>query len=69
MFVVAAEVVVLQGINDGEISVGEMWIVAAINWTLTVASIAGIANLLGQRHIRRVQPIPSNLANMYGETD
>jgi len=69
MFVVSVEVVVLQGINDGEISVGEMWIVAAINWVLTVASIVGISDLLGQRRIRRVQPIPSNLANMYAETD
>ena len=69
MFAISVEVVVLQGINDGEISVGEMWVIAAINWILTVASIVGISDLLGQRRIRPVEPIPSNLANMYAETD
>ena len=69
MFVVAVEVVVFQGVNGAEISMGELWIIAAVNWTLTVVSIVVIANLLGQRRIRRVQPVPSPLANMYAEAD
>lgn len=69
MFVVAVEVVVFQGVNGAEISMGELWIIAAVNWTLTVVSIVVIANLLGQRRIRRVEPVPSPLANMYAEAD
>ena len=62
MFVVAVEVVVFQGVNGAEISMGELWIIAAVNWTLTVVSIVVIANLLGQRRIpaRRAGPLASS---------
>ena len=69
MFVVAVEVVVLQGVDGDEVPIGGLWAIAAINWTLTILSIVVIAHLLGQRRIRRVQPVPSPLASMYAEAD
>ena len=36
----------------------------AINWVVTVTAIVVIANILGQRKLKRPTPVPSPLANM-----
>ena len=69
MFIVAVEVYLLQDPATGAISTGELWIMAAINWVLTLVSIFVIANVLGQRHLKRPTPVPSPLANMNAEAD
>ena len=68
IFVVAVEVVVLQD-SDGKLSTQSLWIMAAINWGVTVVSIVAMANILGQRRLERPEPVPSPLANMYAEAD
>ena len=68
-FVVAAEVFLLRDAATGVIEKGDLWLIAVVNWVVLVASILVIANVLGQRRIRRVQPVPSPLANMYAEGD
>ena len=68
IFAVAIEVSVLQDEN-GAVSAQDMWIMAAINWVLTVAAIAVAAKVLGQRKLERRAPTPSPLANMYAEAD
>ena len=35
--------------------------------TITIVSVAVIANVLGQRKLRRPEPVPSPLANMYAD--
>jgi NADH-quinone oxidoreductase subunit H len=69
MFLVAVEVQLLQDPTTGEIPVRELWIMAAVNWTVTLAAIVVVANVLGQRHVRRLEPVPSPLANMYAGGD
>jgi uncharacterized protein involved in response to NO len=68
IFVVAVEVVVLQD-SDGRLSTQSLWVMAAINWGVTVVSIVAMANILGQRRLDRPEPVPSPLANMYAEAD
>jgi len=69
LFLVAAEVFVLQDSETGELSTESLWIMAAINWVVTVASVVIVANVLGQRHIQRLEPVASPLANMHAEAD
>ena len=69
LFLVAAEVYVLQDSETGELSTESLWIMAAINWVVTVASVVIVANVLGQRHIQRLEPVASPLANMHAEAD
>ena len=69
MFLVAIEIVVFQSPGDPEVSQAEMGIMAAINWIVMVAAVYVIANVLGQRRMRRPEPVPSPLANMYAEAD
>jgi len=68
MFVVAAEMQLLQG-ADGGLDVSDLWIMAAVNWALALIAIFGIANLLGQSKLRLPVPVPSPLANMGVEAD
>ena len=68
MFAVAIEVQMLLG-PDGELSTGDLWIMAAVNWPLMVVSIVVIANVLGQPGLKRPTPVPSPLANMSAEAD
>ena len=68
IFVVAVEVAVLQD-SGGELSTQSLWIMAAINWGVTVVAIVVMANVLGQRKLERREPVPSPLANMYAEAD
>ena len=69
MFLIAVEVHILQDSNTGQITSNALWLMAAINWIVTVVSIVLIANLLGQRKLRRPIPVPSPLANMNAEAD
>ena len=69
MFLIAVEVHLLQDPVTGELSTGQLWTMAAINWGVTIVSIVVIANVLGQHRIRRIRPVASSLANMYAEAD
>ena len=68
IFAVAAQVVVFQD-ESGALSANSLWIMAAINWIITIVAIAITANVLGQRKLERPKPTPSPLANMYAEAD
>ena len=68
IFVIAAQVVILQD-DAGNISATSLWIMAAINWVITIAAIVATAKILGQRRLERPAPTPSPLANMYAEAD
>ena len=69
LFVIAIEVQVFQHPVTGAIEMSELWTMAAINWALTIVAIVAMANLLGQRRLKRETPVPSPLANMGAEAD
>ena len=78
LFAIAIEIELLQDVvtdkSTGEvlstgISTETLWVMAGINWGITVAAVIVIANLLGQRKLRHVAPVASPLANMYAEAD
>ena len=62
--IIAVEVQLLRDPETGRLSTDAMWLMAAINWVATLVSIVVIANILGQRRLRRPEPVPSPLANM-----
>ncbi len=69
IFVVAVEAFVFQEV-DGTISTGSLWLMAGINWVVFFGAIVLMANLLGQKKLRREgAPTPSPLANMAAEAD
>ena len=68
LFVVATEMWLLLG-TDVKLEARDLWIMAAANWVVAIASIVVVANLLGQRKIRPEAPVPSPLANMAAEAD
>lgn len=68
IFALAIEVAILQE-PDGSISTTSLWIMAAINWAITIAAIIVTARVLGQKRLERPAPTPSPLANMYAEAD
>ena len=63
MFLIAVEMQIFQD-DAGVISGDSLIIMAAINWTVTIATIVVFAHLLGQGRLRRPTPVPSPLANM-----
>ena len=69
LFVVAVEVQVFWDSETDSLSTDALWLMAGINWVITVASIVVVANILGQRRLRRPTPVPSPLANMNAEAD
>ncbi len=69
MFVVAAEVLVFQDPDTGEIATVELWAMAAVNWVVMFGAIAAAANALGQKKLKRDVPVVSPLANMSAEGD
>ena len=68
IFAIAIEVVIFQD-ETGAITAGQMWIMAAINWAITIAAVVVTARTLGQRKLERRRASPSPLANMYAEAD
>ncbi|MCH8061965.1 MAG: NADH-quinone oxidoreductase subunit NuoH [Chloroflexi bacterium] len=68
ILVTAIEVMLLQDANGGLTS-GDMWLMAAINWGVTIISVVVMVNVLGQKRLERPVPTPSPLANMYAEAD
>ena len=64
MFLVAVEVLVFQDPVTGAISSGELWLIAGINWVLTIVAVVVVAQVLGQKRLKRPVPVPSPLANM-----
>ena len=69
MFIVAAEVQVLQEPGSALLAPDRLWIMAAVNWAVAIASIVVMANVLGQPRLKREPPVPSPLANMYADAD
>jgi NADH-quinone oxidoreductase subunit H len=67
IFVLAVEIMIFQDPQTGVIPTSALWLMAAINWVVTIAAVAVIVNILGQRKLRRPVPKPSPLANMYAE--
>lgn len=67
IFALAIEVEVLRDDVTGGLSTGDLWIMAAVNWAVAIVAIAVIANVLGQRKLRRPEAVPSPLANMYAD--
>jgi NADH-quinone oxidoreductase subunit H len=67
IFAMAVEFQVLRDDTTGALTTGDLWIMAAANWIITIVSLAVIANVLGQRKLRRPEPVPSPLANMYAD--
>ena len=68
IFAIAIEVSILQD-DQGGISASSLWLMAAINWVITIVAIVVTARALGQRRLERRRPSPSPLANMYAEAD
>ena len=68
MFLVAVEVQLL-GDEAGKLTTEDMWLMAAINWVVAIAIVVLIANLMGQRRLKRPTPVPSPLADMRAEAD
>lgn len=68
ILVIAIEVMLLQDAN-GELTSGDMWQMAAVNWGIAAISVVVIVNVLGQKRLKRPTPSPSPLANMYVEAD
>ena len=69
LFLIAVEIQVLGDPATGQLSMGALWLMAGINWALTAACVVVIANVLGQRRLKRPTPVPSQLANMNAEAD
>ena len=69
IFAMAIEFQVLRDGTTGALTTGDLWIMAAANWIITIVSLAIIANVLGQRKLRRPEPVPSPLANMYADRE
>ena len=69
MFLVAIEVLVFQDPDTGALSSGELWLIAGINWVLTVVAVVVVAQALGQKRLKRPAPVPSPLANMSRGSD
>ena len=67
MFLIAIEVYMLQ--DPASPTTNELWTMAAVNWAVTVVAIVVIANVLGQQRLKRPEPVPSPLANVYAEAD
>ncbi len=68
LFAIAIEVQVLQS-DSGEVSTNAFWLMAAINWAITIVVVVAISNLLGQRKLARPTPVPSSLADMNAGAD
>ena len=69
LFLIALEIQVLGDPATGQLSMGALWLMAGINWAATVACVVVLANVLGQRRLKRPTPVPSPLANMNAEAD
>ena len=60
----------MQLLQDaGELTIGDLGIMAGVNWALTAVSVVAMTNLMGQRRLKRPVPQPSPLANMRAEAD
>ena len=66
IFAIAVEVQVLRDEVTGALSRNDLWIMAAVNWAGTIATIAVLSRVLNRGRMRRPRPKPLPLANMYG---
>ena len=69
LFLIAIEVEFMRDSETGKLLTDDLWLMAAINWVVTVVSVVVVANVLGQRRLKRLAPVPSPLANMNVEAD
>jgi hypothetical protein len=63
MFLIAVEIQLFQN-QSGVIGVESLGLMAVINWIVAIVTIVIIANLLGQKRLKRPKPERSPLANM-----
>ena len=63
MFLIAVEIQLFQN-QSGVIGVESLGLMAGINWIVAIVTIVIIANLLGQKRLKRPKPERSPLANM-----
>ena len=68
MFLVAVEVQVLRDGSE-KLTADDMWVMAAINWVVAIVTVVVVANVMGQRKLKRPVPKPSPLADMTAEAD
>ena len=66
IFAIAVEVEVLRDDVTGALSRNDLWIMAAVNWAGTIATIAVLSRVLNRGRMRRPRPKALPLANMYG---
>jgi NADH-quinone oxidoreductase subunit H len=69
IFVVAVEVMLLQDPETGALTNSDLWLMAAINWGVTVVTITFMARVFARAKLERPTATPSPLANMYAEAD
>ena len=69
LFLIAVEVELLRDAETGKLSTDSMWLLVPINWAVAVGCVVGMATFMGQRRLRRPEPVPSPLANMEWEAD
>ena len=68
LFLVATGIEFLRT-SEGTLSTGSLWIMAAINWPVTLVSVVALSRILGHGRMDRPEPSPSPLANMYAEAE
>ena len=66
IFAVAIEVQVLRDGQAGTLTRGDLWIMAGINWAITLLGAVALSRVLGRDRASRPAPRPLPLANMYG---
>jgi hypothetical protein len=69
LFLVAAEVELFKNSETGKLSTNSLWMMAVINWMITVIVIMVMTNVMGHQKMKRPTPVPSPLANMEAEAD
>ncbi len=69
IFAVSLEIILLQDPVTGLLEPNDLWVMSAINWVITIATIACMVKIFGKRKWDRPMPKKSPLANMYAEGD
>ncbi len=68
LVLMAVEVQLLQD-AEGKLATGDLWLMAGINWAISLVIITTIARIKAPRQVERQAPVPSPLANIGAEAD
>ena len=68
LVLMAVEVQLLQD-AEGKLATGDLWLMAGINWAISIVIITTIARIKAPRQVERQAPVPSPLVNMGAEAD